>query len=88
MKPDRTHSQPRFTPSELRSFMADSLVCVYGGQSPNPAYPYVVLPELSPQWVLADAWHVNAMGAKDPTMLLPAPVVLSELKRLDVADVE
>lgn len=88
MKPDRTHSEPRFTPSELRGFMADNLICVYDGQSPNPAYPYVVFPELSPQWFLADAWHVNALGAKDPTMLLPAPVALSELKPLDIADVE
>lgn len=84
---DRTHSRSRFSPSELRSLMAEALICAYNGQAPNPAYPYVVFPELSPQWVLADAWHVNALGAKDPTMLLPHPVALSEVHRLDVADV-
>lgn len=87
MKPDRTHSQSRFTPGELRSLMAEDLICVYDGQPANPDYPYVVFPELREQWFLADAWHVNAQGVKDPTMLLPAPVAVSELRRLDVADI-
>ena len=86
-----------FTPEQLRALISADRVMAFVNQQTRKAhetilpgqegFSYLVMTEApSKLWHASDAWRINAQGVKDPAMLMPAPVLASDVWHLDFAD--